>query len=142
MDQFLGYSQILNNALAPITCVLRVPGPLIGKPRSGITFCHVSLSALADQSVGPCCSYFRYFTLYRATLTGPFHTPAATPRARDDTSVLGPAAADRPRPQRRHRSCDTCPAPGETKRPPLVPLLDPLSDDVMMAAVMTVVGGI
>ncbi|XP_043234034.1 ubiquitin carboxyl-terminal hydrolase 35-like [Amphibalanus amphitrite] len=55
--------------------------------------------------------------------------PAAA-HARDDSSVPGAGVADRPRPRRRHRSCDTAPAAGG---PPLVPLSDLVSDDVVMA---------
>ncbi|KAF0291650.1 Ubiquitin carboxyl-terminal hydrolase 38 [Amphibalanus amphitrite] len=55
--------------------------------------------------------------------------PAAA-HAMDDSSVPGAGAADRPRPRRRHRSCDTSPAAGG---PPLVPLSDLVSDDVVMA---------
>ena len=47
-------------------------------------FAKAILSALADESVGPCCSYFRYFTLstspHQSTATT-FYTPAVAPRA-------------------------------------------------------------
>ena len=45
-------------------------------------FAKALLSALADESVGPCCSYFRYFTLsvnpHQSTATT-FYTPADAP---------------------------------------------------------------
>ncbi|XP_043203123.1 uncharacterized protein LOC122371098 [Amphibalanus amphitrite] len=60
----------------------------------------------------------------------PVPPAAAAARARDDSSVPGAAAMERPRSRRRHRSCDTARAGG---RSPPVQLSDLASDDVVMA---------
>ena len=96
-----------------------------GRQHDCSEFLRCFLDALHEEERSPAAS-----PAAPVAVPPPVPPAAAAARARDDSSVPGAAAMERPRSRRRHRSCDTARAGG---RSPLVQLSDLASDDVVMA---------